>query len=197
MPGHGLQYTTGPGGLSYSPARDLAYNYPQMIASCVRCFNIEYWPELIARLVDVTGDTEEEVIAEIEKAQIAQLEFLKICCENPEEDIADIYERSGWNAVSPEAQLGWTAMMGQVIMGQVFVGLRDITAAGDGVRSPLQGLLNGLSESRRALNGIDADDEHKSALGKVRVAIQAAMDCGVGAIVLENAFKAAIQPTQL
>jgi len=168
-----------------------------MIASCVRCFNVEFWPELIAQLVSSTGNTEEEMIAEIEKAQIAQLEFLKICCENPEEDIAAVYDRSGWNAVSPEAQLGWTAMMGQVIMGQVFVGLRDITAAGDGVRSPLQGLLNGLSESRRALNGVAADDEHKSVLAKVRAALQVARDCGVGDIVLENAFKAAIQPTQL
>ena len=157
-----LQYNMGPGGLMYSPSRDFAYQYPAMIKRMRENFNHHNCPELEA-VVEAgmlatfepkrPGDVP-DVFGELDKANVAYSRFLEICCENPEETVADCLERSGFNDVHPAAQFGWLAMMGTIMTGQMFVGLRDITTRGPTAVTDEQEMNQAGDEASDAINKV-------------------------------------------
>jgi hypothetical protein len=112
----------------YAPERDFAYNYPQMISCIIRAFNINFWPDLLEQLETANKDV--AVWDETCKAKDCFCEFLNICCEDPEEKLPDVLKRSGFTDVHPLGQIAWFAMMGQVMAGQLFQGVRDVTPQG-------------------------------------------------------------------
>ena len=154
---HGLQYNTGPGGLMYAPARDFAYNYPQMIKCIIEAFNKDHWPALLGVLGE--GLDEDYVWGQAIAAKDAYCAYLNKCCEDPSESLEQVLDRSGWNGVDELGQIAFLAMMGQVMTGQLFQGLRDITYEGEGARSEVTGLAQAGQAARRAMNGISEADE--------------------------------------
>jgi len=165
---HGLQYNTGPGGLMYSPSRDFAYNYPQLVKCIINSFNVGRWPELVytmsqAHYADRTLTEEEDAFiwGKICEAKDVYCNFLNECCVDPDETVDQVLDRVGWNNLPEAAQITWLAMMGQVMTGQVFQGLRDVTYQGEGARSEVKELLQAGQAARRAMNGIDAETERE------------------------------------
>lgn len=153
----------------YNPARDWAYNYPALVECVISAFNRNYWPELRAQLLHVwlfeNGElTHEEADAEswneLCKAKDAYCAFLSACAgqQNPHETMEQVLEKSGLLACHPMARATWLAMLGEVMTGQLFVGLRDITELGAGPSPGVQkitetnDLLAGGMEARRILN---------------------------------------------
>lgn len=156
-----LSYNIHPGGKMYAPARDFAYNYPEMLSCIIRCFNTEKWPELL----DVTTEArfpvgpdpamtleerKEATWDEICTAKDVYCEFLKICCEDPAENEDDVLRRAGWFDLHPAIQMSFLAMMGVVMTGQFFQGLRDVTPGGT-VPSEIAKLLQAGDNARKAM----------------------------------------------
>ena len=141
----------------YSPERDFAYQYPALIKHIRRNFNLNLWPELMAVVeagMEASGIENPDVFTEMDKANIAYSRFTEICCENPKESVTDCLIRSGFKDVHPAAQFGWMAMMGAVMTGQLFIGLRDITYSDAGVssRPSLTEMSEGSDEVVTCLN---------------------------------------------
>jgi hypothetical protein len=168
MSGHGISLRPkGSGGEMYAPARDFAYNYPQMLKCIVDAFNKDYWPDLLEDMGDdekfdylAGGDNPKDYVWEqTQKAEEAYCKFVSICTDDSEENVHDVLERSGFAEVDIRGQITFLAMMGQVMTGQLFAGLRDVTPA-DASPKCLEFLQEGMN-ARKALNGVDpARDKH-------------------------------------
>lgn len=171
-----LQVRQTPGGPLLSPLRDWAYNYPQIIECIIRAFNQEYWPELHRLLTVLWQDAhpqldDEEAYAaawdELLRAKDAYVAFVQLCAgqEDPQETLQQVFDKSGWTQIHPAAQAVWLAMLGQVMTGQLFMGLRDITTLGAGPGPEAQAvltandLLKSGMEARRILNRISVGQE--------------------------------------
>jgi hypothetical protein len=136
----------------YSPERDFAYNYPRMISCIIRCFNTEFWPELLQVLGANYPGGPDALWEELCETKDRYCEFLSTCCQDPnEKQPADVLIRSGFMQKSPLAQIAWMAMLGQVVTGQIFQGLRDITPSGQ-QRSKVVELMISAKSAAEALN---------------------------------------------
>lgn len=159
---HGVHYNLAPGGLMYSPARDFAYNYPQLIKCIIDSFNADYWPQLtevVGKAMDTSDDC---AFDELCKAKEAYCQYINICCEDPTETVKDVLRRAGWFEIDDAAQAGWMAMMGYVMTGQLFGGLRDVTPEDQRARPEAEAMLEYGREARRVLNRVSKGDELKS-----------------------------------
>jgi len=197
-----LAYNTGPGGLMYAPARDFAYNYPQMIACMRNAFSDKYWPALTDVLM--TGacydrPSDESTAAELIwdglcEANDAYANFLNICCQDPDESFEQVLVRSGWKEVPDFAKVGWFAMMGQIMSGQIFQGLRDITVAGATAPSCMADLLRSGHESRRLNSnpGVSSEKEQAELLRCLTAQVSTLRTMGVGADQIKKAFSDAM-----
>jgi hypothetical protein len=113
----------------YCPERDFAYNYPRMVSCVIRAFNSELWPELLETLNK--GYDGENLWDEVCQAKERFCQFLDTCCQDPTENVEAVLKRSGFLDLHPSAQIAWCAMLGQVMTGQLFQGIRDVTTQGE------------------------------------------------------------------
>lgn len=142
----------------YCPERDFAYNYPRMVGCVIRAFNSDLWPELLSVLsVDFPGG-KDQLWQEICTLKDRYCEFLNTCCHDPAESIADVLKRTGVQDVSPAAKVAWFAMLGEVVTGQLFQGVRDITVLG--TQSP--SIVSLLASGRAAANALNNITTEKS-----------------------------------
>jgi hypothetical protein len=148
----------------YAPSRDFAHNYPKMVQMVINCFNQDYWPELFA--VYTRWALAENLwcdgraFSELEKAKDIYCRFLNECCKDPDECCDDVLERVGWAEVPPAVQATWLAMLGQVVTGQLFAGIRDLHMRPDGTDpAEIAVLLEAGQDARRAMNRINKGAE--------------------------------------
>jgi len=133
-----------------------------------RNFNLGNCPELeavvkagmLADFVPKQPGDEPDVFEELDKANVAYSRYLEICCENPDETVSECLERSGFKDVHPAAQFGWLAMMGTIMTGQMFVGLRDVTTHGSTVVSDEPTMTDAGDEVSNALNKVEPVDDN-------------------------------------
>lgn len=195
-----LSYNMAPGGLHYAPARDYAYNYPQMIQSIIRAFNKDYWPDMLKTLAeartDCTAEDFEPLWEDVCKAKDCFCEFINIICQDPEENVEQVLERSGFTKLCPAAQIAWMAMMGQVMTGQLFMGIRDITGMGEQHASVLE-LLQVGHNARRLMNNADVAKERDLAVAALQQAAKAAQDTGMSQTDVRKVINEALADMRL
>lgn len=134
-------------GPQYAPERDFAYSHVRLIECCIRSWNLDLWPQLRQFCED-----HETTIVELTAAKDAYCSYINKCCEDPQEKVEDVLHRAGWHEVPLLAQLAWLAMLGTVMTGQLFQGLRDVTLQGDRPYGTEQLAMAG-HEARRAMLG--------------------------------------------
>jgi hypothetical protein len=171
---HGPEITPKAGGARYCPGRDFVHMYPAMIKCMTRCFNKELWPDITAAAVDgLRGVTEVDVPEAtlgtaawqaICEANDVYWEFLQACTDNADESVADVLERVGWLAVPRAGRQAYLAMMGQMMTGQLFAGLRDIVPDVEKPDLYVEALRIYREQARRYMNGTNNQDDAKTFL---------------------------------
>lgn len=176
-----VSYNTGPGGLMYAPARDFAHNYPQLVA-CVRNAFVEgYWPTLTQLLGEAADHSDEYVWDKLCDANDKFAEFIRLSCRDSTQSFDDVLAASGWSGLPEFAKVGWLAMLGTVMMGQLFQGLRDITAAGLQAPSCMDRLMRAGFDARRATNrpNVSCEQEQSEMLQMLSSVAQSLVTSGV------------------
>jgi hypothetical protein len=189
---YGIAFNVGAGGDMYAPSRDFALNYPQMVRMVVGCFNQEYWPELYSQYLAcwalandklpaaVSATDNLQAFAELEEAKNAYCAFLNQACVAEPQSCDQALEASGWLAQTTAAQTAWLAMLGQVLTGQLYQGIRDVQRVPGEVPATIEELLAAGQHVRRRMNGVDELRERReSVLRTVRHAIREARAAGL------------------
>ena len=117
--------------------------------------------------------------------------FIAICCQDSTETFADVVVRSGWQNVPEVGKIGWLAMLGEVMMGQLFQGLRDITKEGSTAPSCMEQLLrSGFNSALWHNSNGDADELLQNGVARFSAAARTLRLAGVSPtelrIVLET-----------
>lgn len=177
-PNYGLAFSVEQGGNMYAPSRDFAYNYPRMITTIINCFSQNYWPELYESYLELFRVSKgipaadfarglesrynEEAFTELEKAKDVYCAFINEAHEDKAQGCTDALGEVGWGDVPTPAQVTWLAMLGQVVTGQLFQGIRDMRRE-DGTKSAeIEELLEAGHDARRFMNGVDASEEKRA-----------------------------------
>ena len=161
--GHGPSFNTKKGEVFYSPGRDFAYVYPEMLRSTLLAFNQGYWPKLFdayARdMASKYGFDVERAFEELDKAKSAYYSFVDHCCDSENDSVADVLAKVGWpDSLYHESMVTWLAMLGQVVTGQIYAGVREITTQGE-VSEASKMLVKLGHDARRAMNGLVLKDD--------------------------------------
>jgi hypothetical protein len=171
-----LQFRTkGSSDPMYNPARDFAYSHLTMVRCVIEAFNSDRWPEIFDTLCAAVprnslGSStahEDECWVKLLEAKDVYCSFINICCEDPEETYEDVIARSGWGDVGGPYKFAWLAMLGVVMTGQLFVGLRDTTAYDTPRSTDVEELLKNSHKSRVIHNFESAGDDLKQDLKAV------------------------------
>ena len=111
----------------YNVYRDIGHNFADVMREVAARLEDERWAELREVLVrdDITMD-------DLGEACQALCLFVTIAVEKPEESMGEVLSRSGWHAILPPAQIAVTAILGTVMMGYYFSGVREATLGGVG-----------------------------------------------------------------
>lgn len=158
------------GGPAYSPQRDWAYCLPAILKKVNSLFDKAFWPEIVRFVAVSRSIPEEEAWNELCDAAMACAKFATLCAgekDSAEKSVQNCFEESGWMDISHPAQIGYLAMLGQVFMGQMYHGLRDITPLGGGpsdLVKELQRLTSCGDIGRRVLNNLTIGDDKKTYL---------------------------------
>jgi hypothetical protein len=182
---HGNQ-VVGPHG-KYAPGRDFANIGPDMVLCATQAIQRDYWPEFYAicerSFFEATGGSPEDFFAEVEKGIVTYCAYLEACCENPEENVDDVLARVGWREVAAEARLLWAGMLGSVVTGQLFAGLRDITPLGGPKPEELRQALHSIREAaRRGFNGLSSTED---GVKKLKTTIKDCREAGLSYAEIE------------
>jgi len=189
---YGIQFNVQKGGDMYAPSRDFAHNYPRMIEQVVRCFNQDYWPELYKLYVEcytsskhrgdgyeIGAGASEEAFAILEKTKDVYCKFINESYKRPGECCDDVLQRVGWLDLPVAAQVTWLAMLGQVMTGQLFAGVRDLYMGGE-TPADFDVLMAAGHDARRAMNKIDKSVEvARDTNAGFRSAVRAARAAGL------------------
>lgn len=120
----------------YNANRDLAHNF-QMIAKLVAGrLEDRVWPELTT-LLDKHGVTDDELGAACQ----AYCLFVGSQADDPHETMLAGLDRSGWLRVRPEAQVAVLAVLGTVVLGIQYAGVREATLGGEGPAATLHEVI--------------------------------------------------------
>lgn len=171
-----ISYNTGPNQLMYSPERDFAYNYPRMVSCVIRAFNSELWPELLSTLA--TPEYSAEALwDDVCRAKDRYCQFLETCCQDPTEKVGDVLKRSGFTDLPQPAQIAWCAMLGQVMTGQMFQGIRDVTVQGE-THEMIIKLMQQGRVAAEVLNGAPSDASADISEGRFHNAVATLREAG-------------------
>ncbi len=111
--------------VSYAPARDIAYLYPNVVESVEQMLYQMRHP-VIKKWLSDEGITEEQLADAVQKFCL----FLNAAHQNPEEGPEDVMERVGFLATAGPAQVAMMFLIGTTMAGTFFKAIRDITKLG-------------------------------------------------------------------
>ena len=111
---------TGDGEL-YTPGRDLAYCFPDMLQNVAGRFSEDKWPALMQLM-----EREKITFAQLQDGMDKLCLFMVRTQERPDVPIQDLMRDVGWLDVPPQVQIGINAMLGTVVIGQMFAAIRDL-----------------------------------------------------------------------
>lgn len=177
MKNYGLSFNLVAGGDHYAPSRDFARNYPRMIEMVIGCFSSRYWPKLmdlhwqlycLEQGTDWTNMSEQEreksqdeAFDALERCKDTYCNFLQEACEDKRQGCTQALVNVGWGDVDHASKIAWLAMLGEVVSGQIYQGIRDLQREPGEVPADFAQLLKGGHEMRQFDNGIDGASEAK------------------------------------
>lgn len=109
----------------YAPDRDLINAYPQAIDLAVKRFNAKSWPEL-HELAEANGVDWEQLC----DTMYAFTEFMVTSIDDPSVTMEEMMRRSGFFEGKPMARVAVMAMIGSVVIGQLYHAVRETTPLG-------------------------------------------------------------------
>lgn len=119
----------------YNVNRDVAHNFAHAIRETARRLDEKCWPELVALLENQKVTDEDLGIA----CQ-ALCQFVASAADNPKETMQQALDRSGWFASPFPAQVAVLAVLGTVLLGYYWIGVRDATVGGVGPTADMDDL---------------------------------------------------------
>lgn len=119
----------------YSVNRDLGHNFKEVMGHVLDRLKNRKWPELEEFLVELKVPDEE-----VGKAFDALCLFIGRAQEDMRVPFQESLERSGWYQTHPGAQVAVMAILGTVILGYHWTGVREATLGGEGPAMSLQAL---------------------------------------------------------
>ena len=173
-------------GKFYSPQRDFAYVYLEMISHAGVLFNASYWPELMRMAARLLGDESPDMEATWDALILARNKytaFIEHCTDDGNETTKQVLARVGWSEVPPAAQFAWMAMMGCVASGQIVFGRRDVCYSNEPTLDDERAQI--VKQLMLHLNQLDSESH---ALSKLKSDLRQALDCGVKAEEAVTAF---------
>ena len=120
----------------YNVNRDVAHNFKEVMTHVFGRLQNRLWPELDA-LLEKEVVTDEEVGAAFD----ALCKFIGNAQEEMQVDFKEAMTRAGWFSCRPEAQVAVMAILGTVILGYHWAGVREATLGGEGPAMRLQDLV--------------------------------------------------------
>lgn len=120
----------------YNVNRDVAHNFKEVMTHVFERLQNRLWPELDALL-----EKEEVTDAEVGAAFDALCKFIGNAQEEMRVDFKEAMTRSGWFSCKPEAQVAVMAILGTVILGYHWAGVREATLGSEGPALRLQDLV--------------------------------------------------------
>jgi len=121
-----LQYNMGAGKPMYSPSRDIAYLYPELVATIEqRLYEGPFEP--LKKLLEHNHITEDNLAEAIR----VYCEFLNSAHKTPDQSVEQCLEASGWFAQDPLVRIAVMFYMGAAMTGSVFGAIRDTTRMGE------------------------------------------------------------------
>lgn len=137
MTAHGPQFpthvnpATGALTMGYCPGRDFINLYPLMLHQVAQHFERGRWDQELHELAGRVGCSFEEAVQAATDVMRAHTEFVRLSCENPDEKFYDVLRRAGWYETRVEARQLLLMAMGELVQGQIFAGIRDVSLAGE------------------------------------------------------------------
>jgi len=145
----GLQMRTSPGDPRlYNPNRDVAHHFPSIGRMLVDRLAERRWPELIRPFLQFHGVTE----AQLGEGAAALARFFNYCVDVDVDDMRQALNKAGWFALSAPVQFTLCTVLGQLMLGVYFAGIRDATRLGDGPTADVRALLAAADEAHRILS---------------------------------------------
>jgi len=119
----------------YNSYRDVAHCFGDVMREVAARLEDRRWPELDAILTKegITMD-------QLGDACAAACTFVQTATELPKEKMHEALERSGWWKVPAPAQMALCAMIGTVMFGYFYAGVREATLGGQGPCQTFQDL---------------------------------------------------------
>jgi hypothetical protein len=123
------------GGTPYAPVRDVAHCWQGIVKEvAVRLENAPH--PFIREMLQ----QEHTSMADLAKACEAFCLFCATACTNPDENMSQALQRSGWFSVQPAAQVAYMAFLGQATAGVFFCGIRDATLLNEDIAPSIRQL---------------------------------------------------------
>lgn len=132
----------------YNINRDIAYNFSHAIRLTASRLENAAWPAL-AKILKEKGITDED----LGRACQALCLFVASSADNPKETMWQSLTRSGWDKVPEEAQIAVMAVLGTVMIGYYWSGVREATINGVGPAMDMDDLRSFGLQSSRLLSG--------------------------------------------
>jgi hypothetical protein len=111
----------------YNVNRDIAHNFGDVVREVAARLEDERWDALAAYLRE-----HEITMDQLGEACAAFCKFVGGACDDPKENMEQVLRRCGWFDVPEEAQIALMAVLGTVLSGYFFAGVRDAAVAEDG-----------------------------------------------------------------
>ena len=120
----------------YNVNRDVAHNFKEVMGHVFSRLQNRLWPELES-LLEARAVSDEEV----GEAFDALCEFVGDAQNNMQTDYREGLTKTGWFDCKPEAQIAVMAVLGTVILGYHWTGIRETTLGGEGPALRLADLI--------------------------------------------------------
>jgi len=149
-----------------------------MLKRVSHLFDKDFWPEIVhyvARVRSVPVDAAWELLVD---ASQAYSKYVNLCAGDStsvQRSIKDCMEESGWAAIPSEGQIGYLAMLGQVLTGQLYNAVRDVTPMAGPHSELVQYYLDTAQSSdvsRRVTNRLKLSDDLKTDLRHILIRLR-------------------------
>lgn len=121
-----LQYNMGPGQPMYSPSRDIAYLYPQIVSHVESQLYQGPFKELTGWLSD--SSVNEDDLAETVRRYCL---FLNNAHKEPNQSVEQCLDMVGWFEMPAQARVAVMFYLGAAMTGSIFGAVRDVTKQND------------------------------------------------------------------
>jgi hypothetical protein len=119
----------------YHADRDVAHNFKSVMSHVHRRLQGRRWPELEDILVELEVPDEE-----ISRAFDCLCQFIAGAYDQGSVDFKTLLDSTGWFKCHPAAQVAVMSVLGTVILGYHFTGVREVTLCGQGPAADLKNL---------------------------------------------------------